>query len=380
LLKPDRDIDDAAPHLVDVSVPGRAERGCRRLVVRTIGLLILTLALWSAVAPTRALAQESDNPPTTSISISEEPGVCPSEGPLCERLWEWTGNESFAETTAWLLGTPLKILVVVGAAILTTRLARRSIRGITGQMEKLRFPDAFVSNRVAERSHQRADAVSAMLRSTASALIYGIAAIVVLDILGISVVPILASLGIAGIAIGFGAQSLIEDLISGVMLIIEDQLGVGDRVDVGVVEGDVERLTLRSTVILARNGVRWYVPNSEIRHVANESQHSARASVKIGVAGDTDLRSAAATFRQATLDMVAEERWRDSGIEDVREPFVAELAENAIVLEQRLFVDPVERRAIERALRERFVAAAAEADIELPNAQLDVNLRSVAGS
>ncbi|MDH4279355.1 MAG: hypothetical protein OEW83_14885 [Acidimicrobiia bacterium] len=78
--------------------------------------------------------------------------------------------------------------------------------------------------------------------------------------------------------------------------------------------------------------------------------------------------------------MVAEERWRDSGIEDVREPFVAELAENAIVLEQRLFVDPVERRAIERALRERFVAAAAEADIELPNAQLDVNLRSVAGS
>jgi small conductance mechanosensitive channel len=84
-------------------------------------------------------------------------------------------------------------------------------------------PDAFVSERMAERCHQRADAVGTMLRSSATALIFGIATIAVLDNMGVSVVPILASLGIAGVAIGFGAQSLIEDLISGVMLIIEDQ-------------------------------------------------------------------------------------------------------------------------------------------------------------
>lgn len=377
MLEPDSDIDDAVPHPRDVAVPVRAVRGGRDLVVRMTGCLILALVLWFAAAPARALAQDSDDAPATSVTISEEPGVCSSQGSFCERLLEWTGNETFAETTAWLLGTPLRILIIMGVAILANRLARRSIRSVVGRLEELDLPDAFVSDRRAERTHQRADAVSAMLRSTASVLIYGIAAIGILDTVGVSVVPIIASLGIAGIAIGFGAQTLIEDLISGVMMIIEDQFGVGDRVDVGVVEGDVERLTLRSTVILARNGVRWYVPNSEIRHVANESQHSARASVRIGVAGDTDLRAAAATFHQATLEMVADERWSELGVTDVREPFVAELAENAIVLEQRLFVEPVERRALERALREHLVEAAAEAGIELPNPQIDVNLRSV---
>ena len=181
-------------------------------------------------------------------------------------------------------------------------------------------------------------------------------------------------MAIAGIAIGFGAQSLIEDLISGVMLIIEDQVGVGDRVDVGVVEGNVERLTLHSTVILARNGVRWYVPNSEIRHVANESQHKARASVRIGVGYASDLRVVSSTLHAAVIDMTAEDAWSDAGIEDIRQPFVAELRPDDVLLEFRLFLEAEQRRPFERALRERLLGVALVNGIEVPNTQLDVHL------
>ena len=346
--------------------------------MKAVGALAPILVLWLAVTPAAASAQSVDDPPPTSVTVSEEPGVCSNQGSFCERLLDWTGNETFAETTAWIVGTPLKIVAIIGLAFLINRLARRSIRRITNRMATMNVPDAFVAEHMAERSHQRADAVGTMLRSSATALIFGIAAIAVLDNLGVSVVPVLASLGIAGIAIGFGAQSLIEDLISGIMLIVEDQLGVGDRVDIGVVEGNVERLTLRSTVILARNGVRWYVPNSEIRRVANESQHKARASVQIGVAYTSDLRAVATTLHGAVLDMAAEHRWSEAGIEDVREPFVAELRPDDVLLEFRLFLEAEQRRPLERALRERLVDVAVANDIELPNPQLDVHLQGTA--
>ena len=376
MLKSNRELHNATARAQDVSQPVRYLRGGRYLASRMARCVFLGLVLCLTVAPAGALAQNSEDTPTTSVSVSHEPGVCTNQASLCERLLDWTGNETFAETTAWLLSTPLKIITILGVATFLNRLARRSIRDAAGRLATMDRLDAFVSDRTAERSEQRADAVGAMLRSTVTVLIFGIAVIVILDTLGISVLPILASLGIAGIAIGFGAQTLIEDLISGVMLIAEDQLGVGDRVDVGKVDGEVERLTLRSTVILAPDGVRWYVPNSEIRHVANESQHSAQASVKIGVAYDTNLRAAASTFHQATLDLVAEERWHDAGVEDVREPFVAELGENAIVLEIGFSVKPSERRALERALRERLVEVAAGAGVVFPNNQLDVWIRS----
>jgi len=370
------DTDHAAIRPPHSSDPAREPDG-RNLVMKAAGSLAAILVLLLAAMPVAAVAQSSDDPPPTSVTVTQEPGVCSNQGAFCERLLDWTGSETFAETTAWIVGTPLKIITIIGLAFLINRLARRGIRRIADRMATMKVPDAFVSERMAQRSHQRADAVGTMLRSSATALIFGIATIAVLDNMGVSVVPILASLGIAGVAIGFGAQSLIEDLISGVMLIIEDQVGVGDRVDVGVVEGNVERLTLRSTVILARNGVRWYVPNSEIRHVANESQHKARASAQIGVAYTSDLRAVATTLHGAVLDLIAEDRWSKAGIEDVREPFVAELRPDDVLLEFRLFLEAEQRRAFERALRERLVDVAMANRIEIPNPQIDVRLQTV---
>jgi small-conductance mechanosensitive channel len=369
------------------SVPALSRYRQRLLKQATGGLMLLGL-VWIVVGtvafPGAALAQESDDPATTSdtattsVSVSQEPGICSSQGSFCERLYAWTSNETFAETTAWLVGTPLKIAAVLALAFLANRLARRGIRRTANRLAKVDLPGAFVSGRLADRSRQRADAVGAMLRSGASALIFGIAGIVVLDVIGVSVIPILASLGIVGLAVGFGAQSLIADLISGVMLIIEDQLGVGDRVDVGLVEGVVERVTLRSTVILARNGVRWYVPNSEIKRVANESQHKARTSVQLGVPYSRDLRTVASLLQNAVVEMTEEDIWQEAGVEGIREPFVAELAESAVVLEFRSFIDANHRRPFERALKERLVEVAVVNEVELPNSQVDIHIRDAA--
>jgi small-conductance mechanosensitive channel len=161
-------------------------------------------------------------------------------------------------------------------------------------------------------------------------------------------------------------------------LIIEDQLGVGDRVDVGFVEGVVERVTLRSTVILARNGVRWYVPNSEIKRVANESQHKARTSVQLGVPYSRDLRTVASLLQNAVVEMTEEDIWQEAGVEGIREPFVAELAESAVVLEFRSFIDANHRRPFERALKERLVEVAVVNEVELPNSQVDIHIRDAA--
>jgi small-conductance mechanosensitive channel len=337
------------------------------------------LISWLSILPASGQSTTPGEQEPTTVTVVEEPGACADLGVFCTRLLDWTGNEAVAETIAWLVGTPLKVGAILVIAVLLNRYARRGIKGVVARISDMDLSSGIVTSRVAERADQRASAIGAMLRSTVTAVIYGIAGIVVLDVLGVSIVPIVASLGIAGIAIGFGAQTLIEDLISGIILIVEDQLGVGDRVDVGVVEGDVERVTLRSTVILARNGVRWYVPNSEIRRVANESQHKSRASVQIGVAYGTDLRDAALTFDQATRDLAAEDEWSDAGIDDVRNSFVANLGENDVRMELRLFMEPSHRRPFERAWRERLVTVALQSGYELPNQQLDVWLRDPGG-
>ena len=340
-------------------------------------LLAITIGIVVGAGPTVG-AQESESEPV-SVTVTEEPGVCTELGALCERLMQWTGNEQFSETVAWMVGTPFKIVLIVVGALFANRLARRGIRRVVAGLQS-DVTTNLVSDQGARRSEERARTIGTLFRSASSTVIFTIATILVLDNLGLNVVPLVASLGVAGIALGFGAQTLIEDLISGMMLVIEDQLGVGDSVDVGVVSGTVERLTLRSTVILDSSGVRWYVPNSEIRRVANESQHKSRAKVQIGVAYDTDLPRALQALHHAAEELAAEVRWEEAGIEEVPLPFVAELGENAVVVEVHVFIDAAHRGSLEKALRERLVAAAATSEVILPHERLDVWLQADAPS
>ena len=125
-----------------------------------------------------------------------------------------------------------------------------------------------------ERRDQRSETISTVLNTFTSIVIWGTTALMVLSVFGVNIGPLLASAGIAGVALGFGAQTLVKDYISGLFLILEDQFGIGDVVEFGTVKGRVEAVALRTTKVRDEAGVLWYVRNGEILNVANHSQNT----------------------------------------------------------------------------------------------------------
>jgi small conductance mechanosensitive channel len=144
----------------------------------------------------------------------------------------------------------------------------------------------------AERRQQRALAVGSLLKSVTSFLIFGTAVILILAELGINVAPLLASAGIAGVALAFGAQNLIKDFLAGIFMTLEDQYGVGDAVDLGSASGTVTTVGLRTTTIRAGDGTIWYVRNGEVMRVGNSSQGEAVVAIDLPLPYDADTARA----------------------------------------------------------------------------------------
>ena len=168
-----------------------------------------------------------------------------------------------SKTWEWFLGTPLTLLIIFAAAFLIRLIL---VRGANRLISR-----AFGAN---ARRDQRSATVSQVFITIISGLVWGIALLTGLTVLGVNVGPLLASAGIAGVALGFGAQTLVKDYISGIFLIIEDQYGIGDEVEIGSVHGTVEGVALRTTRIRDNDGVLWYIRNGEILNVANFSQNT----------------------------------------------------------------------------------------------------------
>jgi small conductance mechanosensitive channel len=168
-----------------------------------------------------------------------------------------------SQSLDWFLGEPLRIIIIFLAAFvirfLVTRASNRVIR------------QAFGTN---ERRDQRSSTISTVLNTITTVMIWGTAFLMALTVLGVNIGPLLASAGIAGVALGFGAQTLVKDYISGIFLIIEDQYGIGDEVEIGTVRGIVEAVALRTTRVRDETGVLWYIRNGEILNVANFSQNT----------------------------------------------------------------------------------------------------------
>ncbi len=217
-----------------------------------------------------------------------------------------------------------------------------------------------------------------MLRSVATAVIYGLAILISLSELEISLGPLVAGAGVAGIALGFGAQAVVRDFLAGIFMIIEDQYGVGDYVDLGDATGIVEEISLRTTRIRDVEGTVWYFPNGEIRRVANKSQHWARTVLDIEVAYDTDLERAMQVIKAA-----ADSVWRE-GLEDVtmlEEPKiwgVERFGENAIAIRLVVKTEPGEQWATSREIRRRIKDAFDREGIVIPFPQRVMWLRTEA--
>jgi small conductance mechanosensitive channel len=183
----------------------------------------------------------------------------------CRLVYRWTGNDTLAELATWVVGKPLAILVLILVGLLIRWASQRVIDRIVGD---------FASPRFSERRRLRARTVGSLMRSVVTTLIVAIIAIMIISEAGYDIAPLIASAGVVGIALGFGAQSLVKDYLSGLFMILEDQYGVGDIVDVGPAVGTIEAVGLRVTRLKDSDGTVWYVRNGEILRVGNKTQRN----------------------------------------------------------------------------------------------------------
>jgi small-conductance mechanosensitive channel len=206
---------------------------------------------------------------------------------------------------------------------------------------------------VDERRKQRVRALGSVLRSAASVTIFSIAGVVILGDLGINLAPLLASAGVVGIAIGFGAQNLVRDYLAGIFMLVEDQYGVGDVITVGGATGTVETVTLRITRLRDVNGIVWHVRNGTIEQVGNESQGWARAVLDFPVPYAADLATIRSLLSDAADSMWADPVWRTVMLEQP-EVWGAQAVKNAVVT-MRIVVKtaPLRQWEVEREMRAR---------------------------
>jgi len=213
-----------------------------------------------------------------------DPGLVNACGPkgeqswLCSTVYRITGD-SHAADVADALAKPIRIIVILLLAWIAVRITRvltgRLVKHLSGGVEKLasmRGGVALVDTgpMPQARRTQRAETIGAVLRSVVTIVIWSIAVLTILEILGINLAPLIAGAGIAGVALGFGAQSLVRDFLSGMFMLMEDQFGVGDVVDTGVATGTVEGVSLRTTRLRDIDGVVWHIPNGTILRVGNK--------------------------------------------------------------------------------------------------------------
>jgi small conductance mechanosensitive channel len=316
----------------------------------------------------------------TIVTETDVDVICGNQGPLCEALYEWTDNELVAEGVSFILSTPFKIVIIAFTALILNRIARKGIRRLSDRLGTVTADhgDAVVMERSVERAEERASTIGSLLRSLSAAVVYGAALILMLEAFGLSVIAVIASAGVLGLAIGFGAQSVVEDLLRGVFMLAEDQFGVGDRISVGSVNGYVERVTLRTTVIRDTQGTLWHVPNSQIDWVANEAQDTSRATIEIGVSYTADLDNAIEVLLRAAQEAAADPTWQEHVTRPPEVSGVQDLADDAVNIRVIVWVDAGERRRFERHLRRHLKGALDAAGIEMPNHQVDVWMRGQA--
>ena len=332
------------------------------------------------------------------ILLADLQSACgPDPSTVCDLVHGWTESDLAASAAEWLVQKPLTIAAILAVAWVLSRLARRVIKRTISELIDRREQAARAANdqelagiellpgfaarrlealaQSSARSRQRSVTLIAVLSSLASGTIWIMAVLIAFGEVGINLGPLIAGAGIAGIALGFGAQSLVRDFLAGIFIIIEDQYGVGDVVDVGDATGTIELVSMRTTRLRDLNGVLWVVPNGEIRRVGNMSQLWSRSVLDIGVAYDTDLDQAMSAIKEVADDLWRANREEATIIEEPEIWGIQALGDSAVTIRLAVKTDPSEQwkisRLLNKAIKERLDAEG----IEIPFPQTTVHMR-----
>ncbi len=236
---------------------------------------------------------------------------------------------------------------------LANRLLRRVFAGVAGRATAL-------------DEQRRITTVSKVLRHSASVLIVLVAAMVVLNQLGISIAPILGAAGVAGIAIGFGAQSLVKDFFAGVFLLVENQIRVGDVVEIAGKAGVVEELSLRRTKLRSYDGNVHYISNGLITTVTNMSTGFSFAVIEIGVAYREDVDRVFDVMRATAAELRDAADFGPKILGDLEIAGVEQWADSAVMIRARIKTQALEQWSVRREYLRRLKAAFDREGISIP--------------
>lgn len=251
----------------------------------------------------------------------------------------------------------LRVSVILLLWWLISALVRRVIRLAIAGME---------SAADGSEERRRIQTLGRVFRYIASVVLGVVTAMLVLNELGVSIAPILATAGVAGVAVGFGAQSLVKDYFTGFVMLIENQVRVGDVVELGGKAGVVEEVTLRYVRLRDLEGSVHFVPNGTVSTVSNRSREYAYAVVDVPVAFGNDVEKTLATLRTAGEALRQDPKWCDNILGDLEVLGVDHLTEGSMVFRTRIRVAALEQHPVRRALLRAMVEAVQDAGLRLP--------------
>ena len=277
---------------------------------------------------------------------------------------DWQGIGGVVASAARILGILIGAWLLIGAA-------QRSIRALRVR----------IASRMNDREAvKRAETLGRVFRYLSAVVVSLLAGILVLSELGVSVAPILGAAGVVGLAVGFGAQSVVKDFFTGFFILLENQIRQGDVVQLGEHAGLVEEVTLRYVQLRDYDGHVHFVPNGTITTVVNMARGHAQAVVDIGVGYGTDLDGAMALMHEVAADMRRDPAHAARILGDLEMAGVERWADSSVVLRARLRVAPLEQWTVRREYLRRLKYAFDHAGIEIPFPQVTLHMPGTAAS
>jgi small-conductance mechanosensitive channel len=282
--------------------------------------------------------------------------------PLGENFWQAVWE--------WLLTNGLRIIIIVLGGIVGCR----SVRVLATRLEGL-----IAGAAPSEEEAQRARTLARVIHSTALVTIVIVAGLMILVELGLDITPLIAGAGVAGVALGLGAQTLIRDIIGGFLILMENQFAVGDAIRVGSIAGSVEKMTLRATFLRDLQGALHVIPNGEIRIVSNLTKDWSRAMVDVGVAYEEDIGRVVTALGRIGQDLYQNEQFAPLLLEEPTVTGVETLGDWTVTVRTMVKTKPGKQWDVARELRRRIKESFEREGIEMPYPRQEVLMRSPAG-
>jgi small conductance mechanosensitive channel len=257
----------------------------------------------------------------------------------------------------WVVTSGLKILLIIIATLILKKIVRIFSRKIFTVVQKREDNSEFA---------KRADTLSSIVRHILNITIFVIAVMIILGELGIKIGPILAAAGVIGLAVGFGAQSLVKDVISGFFILLEDQIRVGDVIIVAGRAGLVEKLNLRLTTLRDLEGRVHYVPNGQIDVVTNMTKEYSCYVFDIGVAYKEDVDQVINLIREVGKSLREDPDFHNCIIEDMEVFGLDKFADSALIVKARIKTKPMRQWDVAREFNRRLKIKFDENDVEIP--------------